>query len=61
MLRGLAFLLLLLGVGLLGCSESDDAQPENIPDIPPGRSLTGPEAGGHLPVVPPPPPPPPDK
>jgi hypothetical protein len=53
MVRRWAFLLLLLGAGLLGCSKSRDPHSGSIPDIPPGRGKPGPEAGEKLPVAPP--------
>ena len=53
MVRGLAFLLLLLGAGLLGCSPSPEAQPESIPEIPKGRPAVGRDAGERVPVAPP--------
>ncbi len=53
MVRGLAWSLLLLGAGLFGCSETDDAHSDSIPNIPPGRSRVGPEAGEQMPVAPP--------
>ena len=54
MLRRLALLLLLLGTGWLGCSQSqEDAHSESIPKIPPGRSHVGPEQGRQMPVAPP--------
>jgi hypothetical protein len=52
-MRGLTLFLLLLGVGMLGCSEPDDPHAESIPDIPPGRSSVGPEEGEKMPVAPP--------
>ena len=53
MLRRVAFLLLLLSAGWLGCSKSQDAHSESIPKIPPGRSRVGPEQRGQMPVAPP--------
>lgn len=53
MLRRVAFLLLLLSAGWLGCSRSEDAHSESIPKIPPGRSRVGPEEGRQMPVAPP--------
>ena len=53
MLRRLAFLLLLLGVGWLGCSSSHDGHSESIPKIPPGRARVKPEQGEQMPVAPP--------
>jgi hypothetical protein len=53
MVRGLAFLLLLLGGGLLGCSKSEAPHAESIPNIPPGRASVGPEGGDQMPVTPP--------
>jgi hypothetical protein len=53
MMREAAFLLLLMIVGLVGCTKTEDSHPESIPDIPPGRSSDGSEAGDHLPMAPP--------
>jgi hypothetical protein len=53
MVRGLAFLLLLLDVGFFGCSKSPDAHSESIPEIPKGRPSVGREAGEQFPVAPP--------
>ena len=52
MVRGLV-LLLLLSVGLFGCSKSVDPRSKSIPEIPNGRSAVGPEAGQKVPVAPP--------
>ena len=52
MLRGLAVFLVLVSVGLLGCSKSSDPRPKSIPEIPKGRSAVGPEAGRQMPVAP---------
>lgn len=53
MVRGLTFLVLLLAVGFLGCSQSRDAHSESIPKIPKGRAAVGREAGEKMPVAPP--------
>ena len=53
MARGLAFLLLLLGAGILGCSKSRDTHSESIPEIPKGRPSVGREEGEKMPVAPP--------
>ena len=52
MVRGLV-LLLLLSVGLCGCSKSVDPRSKAIPEIPKGRSAVKPEDGQKLPVAPP--------
>ena len=51
MFRRVAFLLLLLSAGGLGCAKSQDAHSESIPKIPPGRSRVGPEQGVQVPVA----------
>jgi hypothetical protein len=51
--RGFTLLLLFLAAGAFGCSGAADDHSESIPDIPPGRSSVGPEAGEQMPVAPP--------
>jgi hypothetical protein len=53
MVRGWAWLVLLLGAVLCGCFKGPDPHAKNIPDIPPGRAKVGKDAGEQLPVAPP--------
>lgn len=53
MRRAFGCLLLLLAVGLFGCSKAEDPNAKSIPNIPPGRGSVGPDQGEKMPVAPP--------